>query len=1040
MPSTASACHRRATILALAISTALLPLAWVPALQAQPAIVAPLRQYAIPEQPLADAVRAFGRQADVQVVFRSDLVEGRRSSAVSGEYSQMQALQQLLRGSGVRAQRGMDGTWSLRAAAEAGEGEGVRVTETLDVAGRLQSEGGEARDRRGYDDVFALDLTTAYSGRDRVERYRGSNPADVVKDLVGVFSGDARNSGALDVNIRGIQGPGRVPVSIDGGEQALTVWRGYNGVSNRNYIDPNLIGGIQVIKGPGLVRDVHSGIGGALVIKTIDVDDIVAAGERFGGELKIEGSSNAVAPRLPRLHTGEDYRSVPGFPQGSPNSPYDDRTLVVPVKSRSGNNPFDGEDQAWRLALGVRGDNVDLMAAYAWRKRGNYFSGSKGSAYYDQDRREQYEYQGIDYITTLARYFKPGDEVPNTSSEQESWLVKGSWQINDDQQLKATWRRTLSHYGEIMPSRILSAPDYGRIQWPLSRVASDAWNLEYRFQPAGSRWLDLYANLWRTETDSDTYTAGGFPNFAVGNPAWNPDASPILRNTALANARNDRTGLILSNRFALHSTLDLTVGGNWQYEKLGSSDPYFGTTDGWRMFPRAGRRQEGEGYLTLEWRPVDFLTLNAGVRYSRYWAFDDFLEAHPELLTKGVGGKEAQYTVNELPPRPANLQARIDALEARRAVWEKRGMGWFIDDSIRALLAPYETPRPVRYTRPWLPDADGNYTRAGNPCLNGEVAAIPGVQPVFAGSDQVCSIGNSVQSQPVDGRNGRRRDHAWLPTFSATAHLSPAARAYVRYSEAVRFPSMFESTIAFSGSLNPLYALKPEHAYNYEIGYVHNLSALFGNTADADVKLAYYVHKTRDVIERDGNFLFDNIDKQTIRGIELQARFDNRRFFTDLGVTRTLENEVCDESTAVLLDANRGLVPNCVQDGFVGGYLLTQAIPKLSINWSLGTRLFDERLELGSRIVHYQRHENPDLQAYRDRLLSGGSGLLWQNVPFTWGNITTVDAYARWRFNEHASVELVGSNLGNRYYVDPATRSTLPAPGRTLKLGITARF
>ncbi len=94
-------------------------------------------------------------------------------------------------------------------------------------------------------------MATAYSGRDRVERYRGSNPADVVKDLVGVFSGDARNSGALDINIRGIQGPGRVPVSIDGGEQALTVWRGYNGVSNRNYIDPNLIGGIQVIRGRG---------------------------------------------------------------------------------------------------------------------------------------------------------------------------------------------------------------------------------------------------------------------------------------------------------------------------------------------------------------------------------------------------------------------------------------------------------------------------------------------------------------------------------------------------------------------------------------------------------------------------------------------------------------------------------------------------------------------------------------------------------------------------------------------------------------------
>jgi len=251
MPFPASARHRRATILALAIATALVPFAWAPTARAQ-AATASVRAYAIPEQALADAVRSFGRQSQVQVVFRSDLVEGRRSRAVQGQYSPAEALDQLLQGSSLRAQQEPGGTWTLQAAADDG---GVVVTDTLKVGGRLQADGGETRDRWGYDDVFALDLSTAYSGRDRVERYRGANPADVVKDLVGVFSGDARNSGALDLNIRGIQGPGRVPVSIDGGEQALTVWRGYNGVSNRNYIDPNLIGGIQVIKGPALVRD-----------------------------------------------------------------------------------------------------------------------------------------------------------------------------------------------------------------------------------------------------------------------------------------------------------------------------------------------------------------------------------------------------------------------------------------------------------------------------------------------------------------------------------------------------------------------------------------------------------------------------------------------------------------------------------------------------------------------------------------------------------------------------------------------------------------
>lgn len=76
--------------------------------------------------------------------------------------------------------------------------------------------------------------------------------------MVNVYSGDARNSGALDPNIRGIQGPGRVPLTIDGTEQALTVWRGYMGANNRNYIDPSLIGGMQVIKGPAMLRGANT--------------------------------------------------------------------------------------------------------------------------------------------------------------------------------------------------------------------------------------------------------------------------------------------------------------------------------------------------------------------------------------------------------------------------------------------------------------------------------------------------------------------------------------------------------------------------------------------------------------------------------------------------------------------------------------------------------------------------------------------------------------------------------------------------------------
>ena len=63
-----------------------------------------------------------------------------------------------------------------------------------------------------------------------------------------------------------------------------------------------------------------------------------------------------------------------------------------------------------------------------------------------------------------------------------------------------------------------------------------------------------------------------------------------------------------------------------------------------------------------------------------------------------------------------------------------------------------------------------------------------------------------------------------------------------------------------------------------------------------------------------------------------------------------------------------------------------------------------------------------------------------QKGGWGWYNVTVWDAYARYRLNEHLSAEIVGSNLTNRYYLDPFTRSYMPAPGRTIRLGVTAKF
>ncbi|WP_241093468.1 TonB-dependent receptor [Xanthomonas sp.] len=1027
---------------------------FVPAVLAQPT-QADVRRYDIPDQSLLTAVREYGRISGVQVVFQTRIATDLRGNAVRGELDAEEALRRLLAGTGLAARRIGNGTVALEATQPVAAQGDVLSTDALSVSGDRGRGGGAARDQRGYDDVYDLDVSTSYIGRAEVERYKGKTPSDLVNGVPGVFSGDARNSGALDLNIRGIQGRGRVPVLIDGTEQALTVWRGYNGATNRNYIDPFLIGGIQIVKGPAMVRNVSTGVGGAMVVKTLDVDDIVSEGTGFGGEFRVEGSSNAVAPRLPTLHTGEDYRTVDGYPQNSGITPNDDLTLrVAPRTGGGGYDVFGGEDYAYRLALGWKSERVDLLGAYAYRERGNYYAGKRNAGYYSHEQASWSD----DVISWLATRLPPGNEMTNTSSQMESWLFKATWRPTDDQQLELGYRDSLSHYGEIMPSRLFASSAPGSVQWPLSRVDAQAWNLEYKWQPEDSRWIDLYANLWRTDTLSDTYSAGGFPNYAAGADS----GDVVLRNTAIANATNARNGVTLSNKIRFTDALDLTLGGDFQHEKLRSGD-VVSPNDGWRSYPRAGRREEWNASFNFDWRPLDWLQLSAGMRYVDYWAYDDYVAANPGRFgNSATVSREASYWTERTEFDQAEYDAIAQAVaeaEANRAEYESQGID--LDALIREAWDALQV-RTVRETHhlPWAPDADGKYAAATNPCLNGQF--LQDAQQHLQGGATLASINGEddatyCRTSPINEYVAavaeKKRGHRWVPAFSATVVFSDYDRAYFRYTEAVRYPSLFESTIGFSANVNPFRSLKPEHAYNWELAYIHDFSHLLSAEGRADVKLAYYSNKTRNVIERDNRLSFGNIDKQTIRGVELTGRYDGGRFFTDLGMNYMLENEVCDASHALLTSIPNGenvdaqgnasdvFLPGCVKYGFLQGYLLTQATPEFSANWSLGGRLLDKRLELGGRVTYYSRYKNADLDFYRANVIDNGGGFLaTSNYPYSWGETLLFDAYASYRIREDLVAELSATNLTDQYYIDPATRGLVAAPGRTLKLSLTARF
>ena len=67
-------------------------------------------------------------------------------------------------------------------------------------------KGTHNKDEIGKNRVYAREIVNLYKSKNEVETFKGNTVSDLLSGMSGVYSGDARNSGALDPNIRGVQG------------------------------------------------------------------------------------------------------------------------------------------------------------------------------------------------------------------------------------------------------------------------------------------------------------------------------------------------------------------------------------------------------------------------------------------------------------------------------------------------------------------------------------------------------------------------------------------------------------------------------------------------------------------------------------------------------------------------------------------------------------------------------------------------------------------------------------------------------------------
>ena len=290
-----------------------------------------------------------------------------------------------------------------------------------------------------------------------------------------------------------------------------------------------------------------------------------------------------------------------------------------------------------------------------------------------------------------------------------------------------------------------------------------------------------------------------------------------------------------------------------------------------------------------------------------------------------------------------------------------------------------------------------------------------------------------------------QRAHSWAPMLSVSYDIADNHRLFARYARMSRFPSLYELTASTSsgglyGSQTVAeYSLKPEKSTNWEIGYNFNFAPHFAGLRQGDLRLTYYSNKIKNQIDtsnEDGGMI--QYDKAISKGVELQSRLDSGRFFASFGGTYRLKHMVCDKGIAFKFDYYYQRVPECLEGGFGLSRFFQSLQPKYSLTLDVGTRFFNEKLELGMRAIHHSKAERKNY----DKLIADGAGQVYERngKPYGWHAATLLDAYARYRIGKHIDLNFGVTNLANRYYLDPMSSTPVPGPGRTVTFGIKGRF
>lgn len=117
--------------------------------------------------------------------------------------------------------------------------------------------------------------------REALETIAPSAVSDLLRDVPGLdFTGGPRRTGELP-SIRGLSGQ-NVLILLDGARQSFT-----SAHDGRFFVDPDLIGTAEVVRGPASALYGSGAVGGVLAFESVDAADLLREGETWGARTRV---------------------------------------------------------------------------------------------------------------------------------------------------------------------------------------------------------------------------------------------------------------------------------------------------------------------------------------------------------------------------------------------------------------------------------------------------------------------------------------------------------------------------------------------------------------------------------------------------------------------------------------------------------------------------------------------------------------------------------------------------------------------------------